>query len=231
MPSNVDKQEVQKFDAMAKEWWDLDGPMKPLHQLNPLRLQYIENHVTLKDKKVLDLGCGGGILSEGLAKAGATVTGIDMATDAIHVAKEHGEKLNIHYLKSTAETFANKHAGEFDVITCMEMLEHVPDPTSIVSACEKLIKPDGHIFFSTINRNPKSYLLAILAAEYIFCLLPKGTHEYEKFIRPSELDNWVKKSNLNTTDITGLFYNPLTKEFKLSKDTSVNYFLYCRPAS
>jgi len=228
MSQNVDPAEIQKFDAMASVWWDPNGPMKPLHQINPLRLEYIENHVELKDKNVLDIGCGGGILSEALAKSGANVTAIDMAEDAIAIAKKHGENLNINYIKSTAEDFAKKHSGEFDLITCMEMLEHVPNPSSIVEACSQLIKPEGHVFFSTINRNPKSYFLAILAAEYILRIIPKGTHEYEKLIRPSELENWARHSQLNTKDITGLNYNPLTKEFKLSKDVSVNYFLYCR---
>jgi len=233
MNANVNQAEIDKFSKLASGWWDIDGDMKPLHQMNPLRLDYILNKTSLENKTVLDLGCGGGILSEALAKAGASVTGIDMSTEAINVARDHATQsdLTINYEITPVENVIDKYKNHFDVITCMEMLEHVPDPKSIIKTCSQLIKPDGHLFFSTINRNPKSYLLAILAAEYILRLLPKGTHDYESFIRPSELDKWTRSCDLDRHDLTGMLYNPLTKEFKLGEDVSVNYFFYCRPKS
>lgn len=226
---NFDPQEIAKFEALASRWWDTDSEFKPLHDINPLRLGYIEKHAGgLQGKQVLDVGCGGGILSESMAAKGATVTGIDMGEAPLSVAELHllesGQKVD--YRKIPAEELATEMPSKFDVVTCLEMLEHVPDPGSIIQACATLVKPGGHVFFSTLNRNPKSFMLAIIGAEYILRLLPRGTHQYEKFIRPSELDQWIRQAGLETRDITGMTYNPLFKSYKLSPDTDVNYIVH-----
>jgi 2-polyprenyl-6-hydroxyphenyl methylase/3-demethylubiquinone-9 3-methyltransferase len=225
---NVDQEEIAKFSALASEWWDVNGPMKPLHALNPLRLDYVEKHAEIKHKNILDMGCGGGILTESLAKAGAITTGIDMSVDAINIAKQHAEKssLTIHYEKTCIEDFAEKNSGAFDVITCMEMLEHVPDPSAIIQAAAQLLKPNGTIFFSTINRNPKAFLSAIVGAEYILNLLPKGTHHYQKFIKPSELTRWAEKNNLILRGLIGVTYHPFKNTFEMTDSVDVNYLIY-----
>ncbi len=230
--SNVDPQEIAKFESIAEHWWDPNGEFKPLHDINPLRLNYINERTTLAGKQVLDVGCGGGILSEGLAYRGAKVTGIDMGEANLEAARLHSEPqhLDIEYLQIPVEQLAAQKAQQFDIVTCMEMLEHVPDPSAIVEACAALTKPGGHIFFSTINRNPKSYLMAIVGAEYVMKLVPKGTHEYLKFIKPSELSSWARASGLNIRGIHGMSVNPLTMEFKISNDVDVNYFLHCTRA-
>lgn len=225
---NVDPNEIRKFEELASRWWDKDSEFKPLHDINPLRANWIDNLSPVAEKKVLDVGCGGGILAEALAQRGAMVTGIDMGDAPLGVAKLHQLEsgLSIDYHKSTAEDFAKDHENAFDVVTCLEMLEHVPDPSSVVSACAKMVKPGGHVFFSTINRNPKAFLFAIIGAEYILRLLPRGTHEYAKFIRPSELVNWSREANLQVNQMTGLLFNPLTKKYKLSDtDMDVNYMI------
>lgn len=225
---NIDPEEITKFSQLAAHWWDTHGEMKSLHDINPLRLGYIDDHASLKDKKIIDIGCGGGILSESMNKLGGIVTGIDMSEEAVKVAKLHQHESNTHvdYFVSTAEDFAAKHPGEFNIVTCLEMLEHVPDPSSIVNACAKLVKPGGQVFFSTLNRNIKSYLFAIVGAEYLLKLIPKNTHDYAKFIRPSELSEWARKSGLTVKNLIGLTYNPLTKEYKLTPDISVNYMVH-----
>lgn len=225
---NVDPNEIRKFEELASRWWDKDSEFKPLHDINPLRSNWIDNLSPVAEKKVLDVGCGGGILAEALAQRGAMVTGIDMGDAPLGVAKLHQLEsgLSIDYHKSTAEDFAKDHENAFDVVTCLEMLEHVPDPSSVVSACATMVKPGGHVFFSTINRNPKAFLFAIIGAEYILRLLPRGTHEYAKFIRPSELVNWSREANLQVNQMTGLLFNPLTKKYKLSDtDMDVNYMI------
>ncbi len=221
---NVDAEEIHKFDKMAEDWWNPQGDMKPLHQLNPVRLNYVQEYINLNAKKVLDVGCGGGILSEAMAQAGAQVSAIDLSAQALTVAKQHAQEnnLNIDYQKISTEDFAQQQPHTFDAVICMEMLEHVPNPESIIKACSALTKPDGLVFFSTINRNLKSYLMDIVAAEYILQLLPKGTHEYEKFIRPSELVNWSRPQHLDLQDIRGIAYQ-LKGSFKLSKNTDGNY--------
>jgi len=226
---NIDRDEIEKFDQLASGWWDPEGDFKPLHEINPLRLQFIEEKVELSGLAVVDIGCGGGILSESMAVSGAQVTGIDMASATLSVARAHAKAngLKINYQEISAEAFALKQPGSFDIITCMELLEHVPDPSSVIQACASLVKPDGHVFFSTINRNPKSYLFAILGAEYLLRLLPKGTHDYGKFIRPSELESWARRSDLVTQDLIGMTYNPLTQVYKLSPDVDVNYLIHC----
>jgi len=227
---NVDPVEIEKFSALASRWWDKESEFKPLHDINPLRLAYIErNSGGLEGKKVLDVGCGGGILSEALAQKGAEVTGIDMAEMSLNVAKLHlnESRLDIDYQQITTEQFAELHANEFDIICCLEMLEHVPDPTAIVEATSKLLKSDGNLFFSTINRNPKSFLLAIVGAEYMLNLLPRGTHQYSKFIKPSELAKSVRNHGLQLCDVTGMSYNPFTKSYKLGSDVDVNYLMHC----
>jgi 2-polyprenyl-6-hydroxyphenyl methylase/3-demethylubiquinone-9 3-methyltransferase len=227
---NVDPIEIDKFQSIATRWWDPESEFKPLHEINPLRVDYIEQRTgTLTDKKILDIGCGGGILSEAMALKGAIVTGIDMGEMALKVAKMHlhESKLEIDYQMITAEQFAQQNSGEFDIVTCLEMLEHVPDPASIVAAAARLLKPGGQLFFSTINRNPKAFVLAILGAEYILNMLPKGTHEYKKFIKPSELASAVRTNQMEVLDITGMTYNPITKHYKLGRDVDVNYLMHC----
>ncbi len=225
--SNVDAVEIEKFSALAHKWWDPNSEFRPLHEINPLRLSYIDRIAALSGKTVLDVGCGGGILSEALAGAGATVTGIDLADKSLKVAELHllesGKK--VEYRKVAVEVLADERPAHYDVVTCMEMLEHVPDPAAVVTACAKLVKPNGHVFFSTLNRNPKSYLFAIIGAEYVLNLLPRGTHDYAKFIKPSELAQWCRNAGLNVTEVTGMSYNPINKSYALGQDTGVNYLL------
>ena len=230
MNSNVDHEEVNKFAALAARWWDRNSEFKPLHDINPLRLNYIKEQCggTLEGKRILDVGCGGGILSESLALEGATVVGIDLAEAGLEVAKLHllESGLDIDYQSISAEDLAEKETESFDVIACLEMLEHVPDPSLVIEACSKLAKPQGKVFFSTINRNPKSYFFAIVGAEYVLNLLPKGTHNYEKFIRPSEIDGWARTCDLSISSMIGMTYNPITKKYKLGDDVSVNYMVH-----
>ncbi len=227
---NVDHAEVNKFDELASGWWDPNGEFKPLHEINPLRLDYIDRRAALAGKQVLDVGCGGGILAESMAACGAQVTGIDMASSSLEVARLHllESGHQVDYRLSSAEQLATERPGQFDVVTCMEMLEHVPDPESVVRACADLVKPGGSVFFSTINRNPKAYLFAVVGAEYLLRLLPKGTHDYARFIRPSELVRWARTVGLQTQDITGLTYNPLSGIYRLDpRDIDVNYLVAC----
>ncbi len=230
MNGNIDLDEVEKFASLAARWWDKDSEFKPLHDINPLRLNYIKEQCggSLIGKRILDVGCGGGILCESFALEGAEVVGIDLAEAGLEVAKLHllESGLNVNYQKITAEEFAESNAETFDIVTCMEMLEHVPEPSSIIKSCSKLAKPQGKVFFSTINRNPKSYFFAIVGAEYVLNLLPKGTHNYEKFIRPSEIDRWARRNNLSINSMIGMTYNPITKRYKLEKDVSVNYLTH-----
>ncbi|RKZ92449.1 MAG: bifunctional 3-demethylubiquinol 3-O-methyltransferase/2-polyprenyl-6-hydroxyphenol methylase [Candidatus Parabeggiatoa sp. nov. 1] len=227
---NVDPQELAKFNILASRWWDPDSEFKPLHDINPLRLDYIDQRVEggLAGKNVLDVGCGGGILSESMAQRGAKVTGIDMSKEPLSVAKLHlyESGLKVDYQCTTAEQLATESPASFDVVTCMEMLEHVPDPASVVTACHNLVKAGGQVFFSTINRNPKSYIEAIIGAEYLLRLLPKGTHDYAKFIRPAELAQWIRAAGGEMKDITGMSYNPFTKHYSLGKEISVNYIIH-----
>jgi len=225
MKHNVDLHEIAKFDALANDWWNPEGKMKPLHMLNPVRLDYIKQHVNLQDKKILDVGCGGGILTEALAKESNDVSGIDFSEQAINIAKQHAgqENLSIRYFAMTIEDLVIQEAHSYDVITCMEMLEHVPNPAQIILACARLLKPNGFVFFSTLNRTVKAYLTAIIGAEYILNLLPKGTHSYARFIRPSELVTWSRKAKLNLKNLSGIDYSLSAKNFSLSKDVSVNY--------
>ena len=224
---NVDPIELQKFSDLAHRWWDPQSEFKPLHDINPLRLGYIDRIAGLHDKRVLDVGCGGGILSEAMSAAGSRVTGIDAGDKPLKVAQLHLREsgLEVEYLKMTVEELADERPGEFDVVTCMEMLEHVPDPASAVNSCARLLKPGGWCFFSTINRNPKSYLFAILGAEYVLNLLPRGTHDYSKFITPAELASYCRHAELQSRHLTGMGYNPFTKIYSLAADTSVNYIL------
>lgn len=228
MKQNYDPQELSKFAALATHWWDAEGELKTLHQLNPLRLGYISKIVDLRGKTVIDVGCGGGILAESMAAEGAKVTGIDMNKPVIDVAKLHQLESgsDVEYLHISTEAIAAERPAHYDVVTCLEMLEHVPDPAAIIQACARLVKPGGHVFFSTLNRNPKSYLFAILGAEYLLKLLPKNTHDYAKFIRPSELGTWARQANLTPREIKGISYNPLTQTFKFTDDVSVNYLYY-----
>ena len=227
---NVDVGEVAKFDALATRWWDADGEFRPLHEINPLRLDWIRQRADLTDKQVLDIGCGGGILTESMAQAGATVTGIDMAEGPLGVARLHQIEsgVSVDYQQSTAESFAAGREAEFDVVTCLEMLEHVPSPHQIIASVAALLRPGGHAFFSTINRNPKSFMLAIVGAEYVLKLLPAGTHDYQKFIRPSELDEWARAVNLQLESSIGMHYNPITREYSLGPGLDVNYLMHYR---
>ena len=226
--TNVDPAELAKFSDLAHRWWDVNSEFRPLHQINPLRLDWIQSMVALKDKQVLDVGCGGGILSDAMARVGAKVTGIDLATKSLKVAQLHAletQTPNVSYREVSAEALAAEQPACFDVVTCMEMLEHVPDPASVVQACATLVKPGGWVFFSTLNRNPQSFLFAIVGAEYVLNLLPKGTHEYAKFIRPSELASFCRDAGLQTQASRGLQYNPLTQRYWLDANTRVNYML------
>jgi 2-polyprenyl-6-hydroxyphenyl methylase/3-demethylubiquinone-9 3-methyltransferase len=231
MHQNVDHAEVSKFEALAARWWDPYSEFKPLHDINPLRLGYVDRAARIAGKEVLDVGCGGGILSESMAIAGATVLGIDMGEEPLRVAELHTLEtgVEVDYRQITVEQLADERPASFDVITCMELLEHVPDPGSVIDACARLVRPGGQVFFSTLNRNPKSYLFAIVGAEYLLNLLPRGTHDYARFIKPSELDAWVRRTDLRITDLTGLTYNPITGEYRLDpKDIEVNYLATCR---
>jgi 2-polyprenyl-6-hydroxyphenyl methylase/3-demethylubiquinone-9 3-methyltransferase len=228
---NADPQELAKFSELAHRWWDPDSEFRPLHQINPLRLDWIDSLAPLAGKDVLDVGCGGGILAEAMAQRGARVLGIDMAAKPLKVAMLHAMEsgcANVDYRETSAEALAAESPGKYDVVTCMEMLEHVPDPSSVVAACARLAKPGGWVFFSTINRNPKAFLFAIVGAEYVLNLLPRGTHEYAKLIRPSELARWCRDAGLQVLHTRGMEYNPLTRRYRLSGDTSVNYLFACR---
>jgi 2-polyprenyl-6-hydroxyphenyl methylase / 3-demethylubiquinone-9 3-methyltransferase len=227
---NADQTELDKFSALAHRWWDPTSEFKPLHAINPLRLDWINQHAPLAGKKVLDVGCGGGILAESMAKLGAQTKGIDLSKKALQVAELHSLEsgVAVDYEYINAEDLAKKEAGQYDVVTCMEMLEHVPDPTSIIQACSSLVKPSGHVFFSTLNRNPKSYLFAIIGAEYILHLLPKGTHDYKKFIKPSELSQFIREADLEMLELMGMTYNPFTEVYSLGRDTDVNYMIATR---
>ncbi len=227
---NVDPAELEKFSQLAHRWWDPNSEFKPLHDINPLRLDYINRITPLSGKTVLDVGCGGGILSESMAGLGARVTGIDLGDKPLKVAKLHLLESGKHvdYRKIAVEELAGEQPGHYDVVTCMEMLEHVPDPASTVRACSQLAKPGGHVFFSTLNRNPKSYLLAVIGAEYLLNLLPRGTHDYARFIKPSELAQFCRNADLFVADITGMSYNPISKVYSLGKNTDVNYLFACQ---
>jgi len=229
---NVDPAELAKFESIASRWWDKDGEFKPLHEMNPLRLNYINERTPFVNKNILDVGCGGGILSEGLAQRGGLVTGIDLAGGNLVVAREHAEQngLDIDYQQIAVETLAENQPESFDVVTCLEMLEHVPDPSSVVAACYRLVKPGGTVFFSTINRNPKSYLMAIVGAEYILNLVPRGTHDYKRFIKPSELSLWARHAGLQVEDVSGIAYNPITHTFKLRTNADINYLMHTTKA-
>ena len=226
---NVDPKEINKFEELASRWWDPKSEFRPLHDINPLRLNYIEQQAGLAGKKVVDVGCGGGILSESMAARGAKVLGIDMGETPLQVARLHllESALEVDYRQSTAEALAEEMPGSFDIVTCMELLEHVPDPASTIAACAKLVKPSGHIFFSTLNRNPKSWLFAIVGAEYLLRLLPQGTHDFAKFIRPSELEAWIRHAELELEELIGMSYNPFTKQYSLGRDLDVNYMAWC----
>ena len=225
---NADPQELAKFSQLAHRWWDPKSEFKPLHEINPLRLNWIDKHASLTGKTVLDIGCGGGILSESMAGLGASVTGIDLSEKALGVARLHllESGKTVDYRMISAEDLAAQAPASFDVVTCMEMLEHVPDPASIIAACSALAKPEGHVFFSTINRNPKAYLFAVLGAEYILRMLPKGTHDYAKFLRPSELSRWARSVNLEPDDLIGMTYSPFSDKYSLGSNTDVNYLLH-----
>jgi len=230
MDANVDQAELRKFSDMAARWWDPQGPMRPLHDMNPVRLEWINRLASVAGKRVLDVGCGAGVLAEAMAACGADVTGIDMASKALKVAQLHAIEsgARVHYVEGTAEAAAAERAGSFDIVTCMEMLEHVPDPEQTVRACATLARPGGWVFFSTLNRNPKSFALAIVGAEYVLNLLPRGTHEYAKFIKPSELTRYAREAGLVLHELIGLQYNPFTKAARLGRDTDVNYLVALR---
>ena len=231
---NVDLAELAKFDALASRWWDPEGEFRPLHQINPPRLDWIRQSVDLDGARAIDIGCGGGILAEAMVAAGARVTGIDMAEGPLAVARihQHESGVEVDYRRTTAEELALAEAAKYDVVTCLEMLEHVPDPSKVVRSCAELVRPGGDVFFSTINRNPKSFVFAIIGAEYILRLLPKGTHEYDKFIRPSDLEEWARQAGLKLKTSIGLHYNPLTREYTLGSNLDVNYLMhYQRPES
>jgi 2-polyprenyl-6-hydroxyphenyl methylase/3-demethylubiquinone-9 3-methyltransferase len=226
---NADPIEIEKFNSLAHRWWDASSEFKPLHEINPLRLQYINQISPIVGKDVLDVGCGGGILSESMAKLGAKVTGIDLGERPLQVAKLHLLETGqyVDYIQQSVESLAEERPASFDVVTCMEMLEHVPDPQSIVRACAQLVKPGGYVYFSTLSRNPKSYLLAIIGAEYALNMLPRGTHDYAKFIKPSELAQYCRNAALTVNEMTGISYNPFRKKYSLSRDTDVNYMIAC----
>lgn len=230
---NHDPAEIARFDQIAQRWWDEQGEFEPLHRMNPVRVRYINERVSLQGKQVLDVGCGGGLLCEAMTKLGAQVTGLDLGSTTLEVAKLHAldSGLSIRYLQESVEQHAATHAGQYDAITCLEMLEHVPDPQSVIGSIATLLKPGGHAVFSTLNRNPKAYALAILGAEYILKLLPKGTHTYAQFIKPSELAQGVRAAGLELLDVTGLQFNPLTRQFSLGTDTGVNYLMHVRKAA
>jgi 2-polyprenyl-6-hydroxyphenyl methylase/3-demethylubiquinone-9 3-methyltransferase len=230
--ANIDPAEIRKFEELATRWWDRQGEFKPLHDINPLRLNFINTGSPLTGKRVLDVGCGGGILSESMAECGAKVTGTDMGKAPLSVARLHAMEadLDIDYQQITVEDLATAHAESFDIVTCMEMLEHVPDPSSVINACQQLVRPGGSVYFSTINRNPKSYLFAIIGAEYVMKMLPAGTHEYSKFIRPSELDVWCREAGLDIISIQGISYNPVTSMYRTGSNVDVNYMVhYIKP--
>ena len=227
---NVDPAEIAKFSELAHKWWDKTSEFKPLHDINPLRLAYVQDHAPISGKRVLDVGCGGGILAEAMCKAGAQVYAIDMAEASLNVARLHAleSELDIDYQQISAEEYAEQKESSFDVVTCLEMLEHVPDPASVVQSCARLVKPGGYVFFSTINRNPKAWLFAIAGAEHVLRLLPKGTHDFKRFLRPSELGAFARSAGLELQDISGMGYNPLTRHYSLNKDLDVNYLMACR---
>ncbi len=234
MTINADPQELAKFSELAHKWWDPESEFRPLHQINPLRLDWIDQRARISGKRALDVGCGGGILADAMARRGANVLGIDLAGKPLKVAMLHAMEAqtpSIEYREVATEALAAEMPGAFDVLTCMEMLEHVPDPSAIVKACAALVKPGGWLFFSTLNRNPKSFVFAIVGAEYVLNLLPKGTHQYAKFIKPSELAQWCRDAGLTVADTSGLEYNPITRRYWLSRDTSVNYMFACRKAA
>lgn len=227
--TNVDSNEIDKFSEIASRWWDTESEFKPLHEINPLRLSYISQHAPLENMRVLDVGCGGGILSESMARAGATVTGIDLSEAALEIATLHALETSVstvNYECCSAEDYAEQHQSTFDIVTCMEMLEHVPDPEGVVRSCRRLLKPGGAGFFSTLNRNNKSWLMAIVGAEYILNLLPRGTHDWNRFIKPSELSGWCRNAELHTQDITGLHYQPFSKTYSTGGDVDVNYMMF-----
>lgn len=231
---NIDAAEIAKFEALASRWWDKQSEFKPLHDINPLRANFIDLHSPVAEKKIIDVGCGGGILAESLAQRGAIVSGIDMGAAPLNVARLHALEsgVQVDYQQITAEEKAAQQPSEYDIVTCMEMLEHVPDPSSVIKACADLVKDNGDVYFSTINRNPKAYAFAILGAEYILRLLPRGTHEYSKFIKPSELASWLRAAGLELQTITGMTYNPITKNYKLNpNDVDVNYLIHAKKVS
>jgi 2-polyprenyl-6-hydroxyphenyl methylase/3-demethylubiquinone-9 3-methyltransferase len=225
--ANADPAELEKFSKLAHRWWDPEGEFRPLHDINPLRLDWIAQHAQLEGSRVLDVGCGGGILAEAMARRGAKVTGIDLSENALRVAQLHlhESRVAVQYEKASVEDYAASHAGKFDLVTCMELLEHVPQPAPMVTACARLVRPGGQVFFSTINRNPKSYLFAVIGAEYVLRLLPKGTHDYLRFIKPSELSRWSRAAGLRADELVGMTYNPVTRRYRLGRDCDVNYLL------